>query len=610
MKFFTAPLPAVQRRALVQERCRRSLFWKVVHALGSLQLALLLLATIAMACAVATFAESGFSAKVAQTYIYKAPWFILWLGVLCINLFAVTLTRLPWERKHTGFIVTHYGIIILLMGAIVGLKTGFEGNVTLQKGSTPLTRVVTNRSIFQVESPADNSLYIMPFDAELARLSPDRPRKFPIPGTSLHIAALDYAPSLVRKPKLVTSEKGEPGVVLELRGRMATEPVRFVLSQAEGGAAEQDFFGLATLRLSSSIEKRPAATETRMVFAKFQPVSDPGSLRVPVEVVLNADGSRISFLRPDGSGASYRLSEILATPIVEAGAAIVVENYWPDFVIKKGRPSTASDQPNNPAALVRLSPLGNAENQKPLLELAVRAEGVDYALWREGMPVAQGHARPGQSFATGWADWQVRVLEVAEQALPVEETMPEPPSDPRQLPVPGILARLEGNESSRGPARWLESGRVTSLTDGRQVVRVGYGLETRPLPFSIRLLNFEVPRDEGTDAPADFRATVEFQDLRTGETRQGVARMNRPASWPGTFWAHITGINYKFSQAEWNPRNLEETTLQVLYDPGWLLKWLGSLAICIGIALQFYWRPQASGSTASPISGRSLTRSQ
>jgi hypothetical protein len=66
--------------------------------------------------------------------------------------------------------------------------------------------------------------------------------------------------------------------------------------------------------------------------------------------------------------------------------------------------------------------------------------------------------------------------------------------------------------------------------------------------------------------------------------------MNHPASFPGGFLANVTGINYKFSQAEWNPQNLEETTLQVLSDPGWLLKWMGSLAICIGIAMMFYWK--------------------
>jgi len=30
----------------------------------------------------------------------------------------------------------------------------------------------------------------------------------------------------------------------------------------------------------------------------------------------------------------------------------------------------------------------------------------------------------------------------------------------------------------------------------------------------------------------------------------------------------------------------------VLYDPGWLPKWIGSLAICLGIATMFYIRPR------------------
>ena len=150
---------------------------------------------------------------------------------------------------------------------------------------------------------------------------------------------------------------------------------------------------------------------------------------------------------------------------------------------------------------------------------------------------------------------------------------------------------METPGGTRGPDRWVESGEVTSLTDGSDVVRVAYGLESKPLPFSLRLLNFEIPRDEGTDSPANFLATVEFQDAKTGATKTGVAEMNRPASFPGTFAANLTGINYKFSQAEWNPKNLDETTLQVLYDPGWLFKWLGSLGIVAGISIMFYWKP-------------------
>lgn len=94
----TMSLP-LSRRALIEERKKNSLFWQIIHLLGSLQLALILLATIALACAVATFTESHFDTAVAHASIYKAPWFMAWLTVLCINLFAVTLTRCPGKKN-------------------------------------------------------------------------------------------------------------------------------------------------------------------------------------------------------------------------------------------------------------------------------------------------------------------------------------------------------------------------------------------------------------------------------------------------------------------------------------------------------------------------------
>jgi len=196
-------LTAAERKRLVEERKRNSPLWRLVHWLGSLQLALVLLATIAVACAVATIAESEFNSKIAQAYIYKAPWFIVWLAVLCINLFAVTLTRWPWEKKHTGFIITHYGIITLLIGAMVGLQTGFEGNVTLHKDKPPVRKITVNRSIIQVESPNDSALYVMPFDASTALPSEKRPRTFAVPHTELEIIADGFSDYLVKKERLV-----------------------------------------------------------------------------------------------------------------------------------------------------------------------------------------------------------------------------------------------------------------------------------------------------------------------------------------------------------------------------------------------------------------------
>ena len=74
--------------------------------------------------------------------------------------------------------------------------------------------------------------------------------------------------------------------------------------------------------------------------------------------------------------------------------------------------------------------------------------------------------------------------------------------------------------------------------------------------------------------------------------------MNNPFSYPGAWWRTWTGLTYKMSQASWNPENLGQSTIQILRDPGWLLKWIGSLLIVSGIFMLFYLkgfrRPAAS----------------
>lgn len=570
--------------------------WRIIHMLGSLTLALILLATIAIACAAATFAESSFTTKVAQTYIYKAPWFLIWLGVLCVNLFAVTLTRWPWQKKHIGFVVTHYGIITLLIGAIVGSRTGFEGNVTLQTDQPPVSRVTTSRSILQLESPTDLAQYLTDFDAEATRPSEKRPKVFPVPDTDLRIVADDFSANLLQEQHLVSSEVPDaaPAVLLKFSSAMVGQSLAMPLILTGGEPAEQDFFGLARVKFNAALPQPKSATEpeTQMVFAKFAPVVQPGQTPSELSVRLSEDGEKVTIANTSGVGVTYLRKEIMGQTLDENGTLIVAEQYWPDFAMNAGLPTTKSDQPNNPALLVRMTKPKTVSDTKPVLELAPAPEGVAYQLWRAGGVTASGTAKVGESFALGWADWQAKVEQALPRAVSVTMAKPGPELPKGERGIPGFRAHLESKTDGRGPDQWVQSGDITSLTDGKNVVRIGYGLETRAVPFSLRLLKFDVPRDEGTDAPSNFLATVEFRAAKDGAISTGVAQMNRPASWPGTFWANLTGINYKFSQAEWNPQNLKETTLQVLYDPGWMLKWIGSLGICVGIAIMFYWKPK------------------
>ena len=66
------PSTEAERRAAIKHRRETSTFWMAIHLLGSLNLAVVLLMTIAGAIAFATIMESKFDSAVARYYIYNA----------------------------------------------------------------------------------------------------------------------------------------------------------------------------------------------------------------------------------------------------------------------------------------------------------------------------------------------------------------------------------------------------------------------------------------------------------------------------------------------------------------------------------------------------------
>jgi hypothetical protein len=609
------------RREWIRTRQKESAIWFTIHALGSLRLAMLLLITIALACAVATICESNFNTRIAQAYVYKAPWFVFWLALLCINLLCAALTRWPWQKKHAGFVITHGGIILLLVGAMIGQKLGFEANVTLHTGEPPKDRLILNRTILQVDSPADRAIYTLPFDPELRPPSSEKPRIVAIPNSELRLQIDGYSAKLARISELKPGPEGAAaGVSLQFQSAMMQQRLPVHLTRATEELSSHDFFKRARITLLDALPPRekaptsaaaPVHRDVQVIFANHPDESvshsDAEHPRSVFTARLDLSTGKPMLRLFAGSNATPIEHDVLASigrpEKLPDGTTLTIRNYWPDFVMRDGKPVSASDQPNNPAALVEFAAINpGQEKEKPLLELAVTATGeLAYQISRAGLVTAAGTVRPGDTFPLGWADWSAHVEAAMQHALLTARH--EPATDPSSPDLPGIRARLiTADEASRGEPAWIASGAPAVLTLRDSGVRIGYGLESKPMPFRISLEKFEVPRDEGTDTPANFIATVRFEQPATGITSTNRISMNHPASFPPALWQTALGRNYKFSQASWNPEDLGETTLQVLHDPGWPLKWIGSLMVSIGIAVLFYFKPRTQRRSPAPAS--------
>ena len=102
----------------------------------------------------------------AQQYIYRSPGFAILLAFLGINILSAALIRYPWKKRQTGFVITHAGLLTLLLGSYYSVRTADEGQVGMLEGDVkgelvridyPVIRVLGMRSTHTGAQPRDRS---------------------------------------------------------------------------------------------------------------------------------------------------------------------------------------------------------------------------------------------------------------------------------------------------------------------------------------------------------------------------------------------------------------------------------------------------------------------
>lgn len=109
---------------------------KVFKFLSSLKLAVPLILTLAVLLATGTIVESRSSTWAAKHYVYSTWWFALFLLLLGTNVLCSALSRYPWKKHQTGFVITHSGILLILLGSLVTQQLGNDGQIALSEGES------------------------------------------------------------------------------------------------------------------------------------------------------------------------------------------------------------------------------------------------------------------------------------------------------------------------------------------------------------------------------------------------------------------------------------------------------------------------------------------
>jgi hypothetical protein len=178
------------------------------HILASLRLAIFIIISMAVIAAVGTITEARYDAEVAQKLVYQSIYMYSVLGLLIFTLIAVMVDRWPWKQHHTGFVLAHIGIILLLGGAYLTQKVGIDGSIGFAIGETRKELVIKDQQLAVYSSLDGNGMSEMfSSSVDFLRHPPSADRPFVIGLGSDEIKVTEYEQFAFREAE--TSDSGQ-----------------------------------------------------------------------------------------------------------------------------------------------------------------------------------------------------------------------------------------------------------------------------------------------------------------------------------------------------------------------------------------------------------------
>jgi hypothetical protein len=239
-----------------------NILFRVFEFFASLELAVFIILALAVILATGTIYESKFGTAVASREVYRSIWMQILLWVFMLNLAAAALSRLPWRRHHIGFLVTHLGIITLLLGSWITQRAGVDGTIVLAPGESGRAARIDENMLYvfrAVTGRAYSNVLAERLDFD-PRRPLTNPLEFPFHDESgdHRVTVLRYLAKAGREVKAedFPAGQGMPALRFQLTGSRATFS-DWLFLQADTGAVRQ--VGPAVFRFSA---KKPDLSVT------------------------------------------------------------------------------------------------------------------------------------------------------------------------------------------------------------------------------------------------------------------------------------------------------------------------------------------------------------
>lgn len=234
---------------------------RILKALASIKLAVVVILALGTMTAWGTFVEAKYNdAEAAAKIVYNSPLMYIIMGIFAVNLISVMVDRLPWRERHTGFILAHIGLLLLMVGAVMTKTLGVDGSMSIGLGQTSKQVIIGAHTDLTLYSSMDAMSYMKIDDHEVDFFS-DRPSKekpFPVLMPQGSLKVINYFPYSIRDQKIADAQDSKAGAALRFQIQNANVSVtEWLLQPAQGRAAVKDL-GPAQIVLGPAMQIDPS----------------------------------------------------------------------------------------------------------------------------------------------------------------------------------------------------------------------------------------------------------------------------------------------------------------------------------------------------------------
>ncbi|HZL73413.1 MAG TPA: cytochrome c biogenesis protein ResB [Planctomycetota bacterium] len=561
---------------------RKNAFRGVIRFLGSLWFLVTLLVLMLIALILPTIINQLFNPDLGYDRTvgalrrdwYGAWWFNILMFLLMVNLTVCTVIRTPWRHFWMwGFLITHSGILTLMIGAAVTFNTKIYGDLQALEGGSYDYFTIENENELAVRTSHGDQ------DAFQLRMNPYRRsterKSFKLKDSSVFIHVDEFVPNVTVDPTYRESASGG-------------EPIAEIAVHPPEQEPKK-----RSIRLDSPIHFGPLAIVAKaMSDTDYAAISEAPPDRPTLTVTIAGETRDLDV--ESQAGQAVRVGDATVTIRKSGAPNRQIPDHWVEFEVSRaGRKEEtwfaltleaisphAGDSDVQARFRLRWTPDSVHEGAMGALYFCKTPSGLR-RLWisskgERNSAVLAPESRLSNPFMP--MPLQVELVRWLDRA---EETAEE--TEPRRNRPRNPALKVTAVSGAHQQTRWVKFFGDPVIFDlvETQAQVIFRGRAYRDLPFTLGLDDFRVTFNKGTNAPKHFESDLTLTDHETGEVSKQTIEVNTPMKYKG----------FVIYQASWNPDDPRMSIFQISKDPGKKVLYLGWVMAVSGSMFMFFLKP-------------------